>query len=144
MVAELTTLQAAISSTAELVLGHSPNETFQMEVINELVVEFRRLEELCSRLEGPSVRIYDLLLRPLPSQAWWDDRLDAAAERLEADLGALWHVDTELEALRTSAAPIQGLVLGDVDGSSSLAASLYMVAELLEGRIDTAAANGVR
>jgi hypothetical protein len=69
MVAELTTLQAAISSTAELVLGHSPNETFQMEVINELVVEFRRLEELCSRLEGPSVRIYDLLLRPLPSQA---------------------------------------------------------------------------
>jgi hypothetical protein len=35
-------------------------------------------------------------------------------------------------------------VLGDVDGSSSLAASLSMVAELLEGRIDTAAANGVR
>jgi hypothetical protein len=28
MVAKLTTLQAAISSTAELVLGHSPNETF--------------------------------------------------------------------------------------------------------------------
>jgi hypothetical protein len=35
-------------------------------------------------------------------------------------------------------------VLGNVDGLSSLAASLSMVAELLEGRIDTMAANGVR
>jgi hypothetical protein len=35
-------------------------------------------------------------------------------------------------------------VLGNVEGSSSLAASLSMVAELLEGQVDTMVANGVR
>jgi hypothetical protein len=34
-------------------------------------------------------------------------------------------------------------VLGNADGLSSLAASLSMVAELLEGRIDTVSTNGV-
>jgi hypothetical protein len=36
-----------------------------------------------------------------------------------------------------------GLGLGSTDGSSSLAASLSMAVELLEDRIDTAAANRV-
>jgi hypothetical protein len=36
-----------------------------------------------------------------------------------------------------------GLVLGRADGPSYLAASLSMVVELHEGRIDAAAANGV-
>jgi hypothetical protein len=36
--------------------GHSPNETVLVEVMNELVAKFRRLEELCSWLEGPSTR----------------------------------------------------------------------------------------
>jgi hypothetical protein len=35
-------------------------------------------------------------------------------------------------------------MLGNVNGSSSLAASLSLVAELLEGRIDTMVINGVR
>jgi hypothetical protein len=35
-------------------------------------------------------------------------------------------------------------VLGNVDGPSSLAASLSMVAELLDGRMNTVATNGVR
>jgi hypothetical protein len=34
-------------------------------------------------------------------------------------------------------------VLGSADGSSSLAASMSMTAELIEGRIDAAATNGV-
>jgi hypothetical protein len=42
-------------------------------------------------------------------------------------------VVAELEALRTSAGLVRDLVLGDVDRPSSLAASLSMVAELLEG-----------
>jgi hypothetical protein len=42
-------------------------------------------------------------------------------------------VGTELEALQTFAACVRELVLGNDDGSSSLAASLSMVAELLEG-----------
>jgi hypothetical protein len=52
-------------------------------------------------------------------------------------------VDIELEVLWTLAACIRDLVLGNDDGPSSLVASLSMVAELLEGRIDTAATNGV-
>jgi hypothetical protein len=38
---------------------------------------------------------------------------------------------------------VRGLVLGDADGSSTQVTSMYTVAELLEGWIDTAAANGV-
>jgi hypothetical protein len=48
-----------------------------------------------------------------------------------------------LDALRTSAILILDLVLGDVGGPSSLAASLSMAAELLEDWIDTATTNGV-
>jgi hypothetical protein len=49
-------------------------------------------------------------------------------------------VVAKLEALCNSAALVQDLVLGDVDGPSSLAASLSMVVELLKGWIDTVAA----
>jgi hypothetical protein len=58
---------------------------------------------------------------------------------------ATWReVDAELEALRASAAQVQDLVLGGVDGPSSLAASVSTTAELLEDRIDATTANGVR
>jgi hypothetical protein len=52
-------------------------------------------------------------------------------------------VDVELEDLWTSTTLVRDLVLGDVDEPSSLVAALFMVAELFEGRIDTATANGV-
>jgi hypothetical protein len=48
MAGELTALWAVVSSTAELVLGRSPNETSQVEVMNKLVAKFWRREELCS------------------------------------------------------------------------------------------------
>jgi hypothetical protein len=48
-----------------------------------------------------------------------------------------------LEALRTLGAHLWDLVLGNADGSTSLAASLSMVVELLEGQIDTVTTNGV-
>jgi hypothetical protein len=53
-------------------------------------------------------------------------------------------VDTELEALQTSATRVQDLVLDIIDGPSSLVVSLSMVAELLEGQIDATTTNGVR
>jgi hypothetical protein len=37
---ELTMLEAAVSSTAELVLGRSPCETSRVEVMNELTAKF--------------------------------------------------------------------------------------------------------
>jgi hypothetical protein len=89
------------------------------------------------------MRIYDLLLKAPPGQARWADYLGEAARRLDVDLASQRQVDAELEALRTLVAHVRGLVLGNADGSSSMAASLSMVVELLEGRIDTATANGV-
>jgi hypothetical protein len=68
--------------------------------------------------------------------------LDEAAGRLEAELTARRQVNAELEALRTSAARVQDLVLDNIDGPSSLAMSLSMVAELLEGQINVTSANG--
>jgi hypothetical protein len=48
-----------------------------------------------------------------------------------------------LEALQYSTVWVQGLVLGDADGSSTQVMSMSVVAELLEGRIDSTASNGV-
>jgi hypothetical protein len=59
------------------------------------------------------------------------------------ELATRWEVDAELEALQTSTARVWGLVLGSTDGPSSLATSMSVAAELLKGRIDAAAANGV-
>jgi hypothetical protein len=136
-------LRVVVSSTAELVLGCSPSETSQVEVTNDLVAKFRRWEELCSRLEGLAAMICDLLLGLPPSQARWADCLTEATGRLEAELIAQRLVDAELGALWTSTARVQDMVLGNADGPSSLVASLSMVVELLEGRIDTVATNGV-
>jgi hypothetical protein len=54
-------------------------ETSWVEVTNELVAKFWRWEELFSRLQGPGVRICELLVGPPPSQARWADRLAEAA-----------------------------------------------------------------
>jgi hypothetical protein len=52
--------------------------------------------------------------------------------------------NAELEALRASTALVWYLVLGGASRSSSLAASLAMVAEDVEEWTNTAAANGVQ
>jgi hypothetical protein len=40
MVGERAALQAVVSSTVEVMLGRSPNETLRVEVVDELVDEF--------------------------------------------------------------------------------------------------------
>jgi hypothetical protein len=112
--------------------------------MEELVAKFRRLEEMCSWLERPNARICDLLLGPPLYQARCADYLDEAVGRLQEELVARREVNAELEALRTSAERVRDLVLGNIDELSSLAASLSAVVELLEGRVDTTATNGVR
>jgi hypothetical protein len=69
VVRELTALWAAVSSAAKLVLGHSPGETSQVEVMSELTTKFHKLEELCSWLQGPGAYICSLLLGSSPDQA---------------------------------------------------------------------------
>jgi hypothetical protein len=137
MAGELVTLRTVVSSIVEFMLGHLPDETFQVEVVDELVAEFRKLEERRSRLERPGVRIYDLLLGPPSGRA----RL---ARQLGAELAAQREVDAELEALWTLVVRVRDLVLDWADGPSSLAVSLSMVVELLEGWVDATAANEVR
>jgi hypothetical protein len=46
MAGKLIALRAAVSSVAELLLGRLPNETTQVDVMNELVAKFPRREEL--------------------------------------------------------------------------------------------------
>jgi hypothetical protein len=63
---ELTMLRVAVSSAVELVVVRPPNEASGMDVTNELVAEFQKLEELCSRLKGHAARIGKLLLTQPP------------------------------------------------------------------------------
>jgi hypothetical protein len=144
MVGEFATLQTTVSSVVEFTLWCSLDETFQVEVVDVLVTEFRELEEQRSRLERPGVWIYDLLLGPPSGRARLIDHLDEDAGQLGAELAARREADFELEALWTSVAQVRDLVLDRVDGMSFLAASLSIAAELLEGRVDATATNGVR
>jgi hypothetical protein len=52
------------------------------KVMSELASQLQRLEELCPRLEGPGVRIYDQLLGLSPNQARWTNHLEEAARRI--------------------------------------------------------------
>jgi hypothetical protein len=101
MVRELATLRLVVSFAMELALWCSPDETFRVEVVGELVAEFQKLEERCSRLEWPRMRICDLLLGPLSSRDRLADHLDEATGQLGAELVARQEVDDELEALQT-------------------------------------------
>jgi hypothetical protein len=89
------------------------------------------------------MRNYDLLLGPPLGWARLSNRLDEAAEQFRVELAAWREEDAELEALWILVVRVQDLVLGGIEGPSSLGASMSMVAELLEGRINAVATNGV-
>jgi hypothetical protein len=78
MAGELATLWMVVSSIVESVLGRSPDETFPVEVVGELVTEFQWLEKRRSWLKQPSARICDLLLGLPPDQASLANHLDEA------------------------------------------------------------------
>jgi hypothetical protein len=103
MAGELVVLHATVSSAAESMLGHSPSDTFCVEVLGELAAEFQKMEDRCSRLEWPVMRICDLLLGPPIGWARLVDRLDEATRQLRVELATRWEANAELEALRTSA-----------------------------------------
>jgi hypothetical protein len=62
MVDHLAALRTAVSSAAEFVLSHSPNEAFRVEVVDELVTEFQKQKERRSCHENPDMRVCDLIL----------------------------------------------------------------------------------
>jgi hypothetical protein len=84
------------------------------------------------------------MLGPLPSWAWLTDHLDEVATWLKVEQVTRWEAEVELEDMRSSAALVRDLVLGDVGGSSLMAMSMSVVTEQLEGSIDVTATNRVR
>jgi hypothetical protein len=144
MVRELAAFRAMVSTTVESVLRRSPNNVARAEVVGELVAELHRVEGHHSKLQRPTDKICDLQLRPPPGRAWLADHLEEVVGRLRVELDARWEAEAKLDALQSSMVWFRGLVLGDADRSSTQVMSMSMVAKLLEGQIDTAAANGVR
>jgi hypothetical protein len=69
MAGELNALRVVVSTTTESVLGHSPSDTFHMEVVSKLATKYQKMKDQCSRLGRPTARIYDLLLGSPPGQA---------------------------------------------------------------------------
>jgi hypothetical protein len=69
VVGELIALPTTVSSTVERVLECSPCEASRVEVMGMLGTKFQGLKETCSQLEGPSEKVYSLLLGPSSSQA---------------------------------------------------------------------------
>jgi hypothetical protein len=45
MAIDLATIRMMVSSVVEFMLGHLPDETFRVEVVDKVVAEFRKLEE---------------------------------------------------------------------------------------------------
>jgi hypothetical protein len=66
MAEELTVHWAAVSSTTQFVLRHSPTEAFWVDVMDELVTEFWKKDERRSHLEKSGARVSDMNLG-LPS-----------------------------------------------------------------------------
>jgi hypothetical protein len=85
------------------------------------------MEDQCSWLERHAVRICDLLLGPPSSRAQLADRLDEAVGQLRVELATQQEANAELEALRTSTAQVQDLMLGSTDGTSSLLCHISQV-----------------
>jgi hypothetical protein len=88
MAEELTALWTAVSSVVEFTLGRSPDKTFRVEVGDEIVAKFWKLEEWLSQLKWPVARKCDLFLGPPFSWARLANHLDEAIGQLGAELAA--------------------------------------------------------
>jgi hypothetical protein len=69
--------------------------------------------------------------------------LEEGTGRLHAMQDEHWEAVAVLKALQNSASRVWDLVLKESNETSSLAASLSVVADLIEDRVDDAVANGV-
>jgi hypothetical protein len=87
----------------EFALVRLPDETFRVEVADDLVAKFRKLDERRSWYEQHGVRFYDLLHGPPSCWAQLAGRLDKAVEQLGVEQAAWREVNAELEALRALA-----------------------------------------
>jgi hypothetical protein len=71
-----------VSSAAQSVLGRSPTEAFQADVVGEMLVEFRKKEEWYLCLENSDWRVCNLILGSPDDRARSTDRLEEVVRRL--------------------------------------------------------------
>jgi LPS sulfotransferase NodH len=102
MARKLTVLRAAVSSTMQSMLGRSPTEAFQVEVVDEVVALVQEQVEQRSCLENSGMRIYDLILGSPLGLARLADHLEQAIEWLRAEQVEHWEVNAELEGMWNS------------------------------------------
>jgi hypothetical protein len=88
------------------------------------------------------MRVFDLILGTSDDLVRLTDHQEEAVGRLQVMQEECQETDAELKAMWSSVARVQDPVLKVSDGTSSLAVSLSSVANLIEGRVDTAAAYG--
>jgi hypothetical protein len=132
----LSVLWAAVSLATQSVLGRLLIDVSQVDVVGEMVARFQDRAEWCSRLETSGSRVYNLFLGPE------DDRVHLVIY-LEETIGRLQAMQDEHQALRNSATRVWDLVLERSDEAPSLAAALSITVDVIEGRVDAAATNGV-
>jgi hypothetical protein len=81
------------------VLGRSPSNAFWVEVLEELVTEFKEQAEWCSHLEYSGLRVCDLILVPSTDQVRLANCLEQDNGQLQAEYEECREVDAKLESL---------------------------------------------
>jgi hypothetical protein len=114
MVEQLAALQAAVSSATQFVLECSPTMALQVDVLDELVTEFRKQEERRSCIKQSGMMVCNLILGSPTSRVWLAKRLDETIGQLGVEQAARWDADTKLEAFAELCRP--GLRVGDRKG----------------------------
>jgi hypothetical protein len=132
-----------MSLAAQCSLGRSPTESFQVDVVGDMLAKFQEQEERCLCLENSGMRVCDLILGSSDDQVWPTNHMEEAIGRFLVMQEEQREAIIELEALQSSTAQVWDMVLKGSDGMSSLARSLSSAADLIEGRVDAAVANGV-
>jgi hypothetical protein len=108
-----------------------------------MLAKFREQVEWCLCLKDSGLRVCDLILGPTNNRVRPTVCLEEAARRLLVMQDEHRKAVVELMALRSSATWVWDLVRKGSDEMSYLAASLSLVVDLVDGRVDTVAANEV-
>jgi hypothetical protein len=94
-------------------------------------------------LKNSGMRVCNLILGPPGDWFWSTDHLEEAIRQLQVVQDEHQEADAKLKVLWSSSTWVRDLVLKRSNKTSSLATSLSSAADLIEGHVDVAAANGV-
>jgi hypothetical protein len=67
-----------VSFATQSVIGHSPTEAFQADVVGEMLTEFQEQAEWYLCLENSDTRVCDLIRGPLFNRVWLTDHPEEA------------------------------------------------------------------